>query len=491
MLAGVLSAAAGCEPRPRDVDPSLQTVEPSSRIDEERELAATCPSPLEACGASLTPSCRLSCQPTLDGCADVWELYRLDAVPAGYRGDWLGFDAEGNHGVFAAYPVPDPNCRYPGSCPENQTDDAATLYSSWSSTDGVAPFPFVGSGEAGLSIDRVSDDGSVVFGRSGLDGIYWTSAGGVQPVPLNSASMARNGRLFAGWTQAGGARWSPGSGVDVVATGTTFRSTVAEGDAALFVTSSSITYSSGLGAQTVIGLPSDVDSPASFREVAMAAGGVGFAATIETADGDRLYRWSDGVFERIDLPVYEPGFWWIERLRISDDGRVVVADVGHGLAQLEIVRWTRETGTRVLSEARTMSTEYVSASGDVIFGRAVGDDGRQQVMRWSLEEGMVATSAALAARRVALDGDVLVDMDDDGVLLRKYGRAVDVPLPLDHLRGRFVATRLFWPSLLTVSPDARVLGGVALDDPGNAWLWVARLQTLCPNASSAAPGMDE
>ena len=51
-----------------------------------------------------------------------------------------------------------------------------------------------------------------------------------------------------------------------------------------------------------------------------------------------------------------------------------------------------------------------------------------------------------------------------------------------RLRGRLLAQRPFWLTLQRVSPDGRMLGGIGTDDPGNTWLWTARLQTVCANA---------
>lgn len=471
---------AGCEPLPGYV-PSPAPGDPSVRIDEESELAAACPSSLDACGASLTPSCRVSCQPAADGCAEVWELYRM-RLPDGYRGEWWGLDADGNHGLFTSYPVPDIECQYPRLCDDAEFDARPTEYSIWSA-DGVAPFSTADQ-QLGLAIDEVSDDGRTVLASFELDSLYWTPAAGLQPVPFRGASMARSGRLFAGRVEGGGARWSPGSSIEVIPIDAGISTIVTEGDAALFVSPRSITYSSAVGERTVIELPTDASPEATFGRAVLAAGGASFAVELESPTDVRLYRWSDGAFDLIELPAHPPRTWSIEEVFVSDDGRVVLAEIEYGDdEQGQLVRWSAQTGAQVLSEGARFSTAFLGSAGDVIYGRAKSPNGSPLSLRWTLDAGMVDTSASHVVQRVAFDGDVLVDMDDDGILARKYGRAAGVSLAIDHLRGRLVSKRPFWPLLQSVSSNARVLAGTGSDDPGNEWLWLARLQTTCPGAA--------
>lgn len=298
--------------------------------------------------------------------------------------------------------------------------------------------------------------------------------------------MARSGRLFAGRVEGGGARWSPGSSIEVIPIDAGIHTIVTEGDSALFVSPRSITYSSAAGARTLIELPPDAspEGEATFGRAVLAAGGTSFAVELESPTDVRLYRWSDGAFDPIELPAHPPRTWSLEEVFVSDDGRVVLAEIEYGDdEQRQLVRWSAQTGAQVLSEGARFSTAFLSSTGDVIYGRAESSSGSPLSLRWTLDAGLVDTSAGQVIRRVAFDGDVLVDMDDDGILVRKYGRAAGVPLPIDHLRGRLVSKRPFWPLLQSVSPDARVLAGTGSDDPGNEWLWLARLQTTCPGGA--------
>src|SRR5262245_1079985 len=99
LLAGMTAlVAAGCERSPRTIwTPDPPEVAMAVAIDEASELGDACPSALDACGTSLTASCRVSCQPSANGCANVWELYRLQLGPSALQGTWLGFDADGQH----------------------------------------------------------------------------------------------------------------------------------------------------------------------------------------------------------------------------------------------------------------------------------------------------------------------------------------------------------------------------------------------------------
>jgi hypothetical protein len=463
----------GCGSLSRDIERVRDApgVPPSLKLDDDSELGAACPSPLSACGPRLTSSCVVSCQPTADGCANVWELHRLELPPA-FTGEWLGFDADGNHGVFVRYPISEFMCQFPRICEEPEVPPPPPEYLSWSAADGVRPL--------GTSVSQVSDDGGVAFGSLGPDSTYWTPAAGVQPVPLKYANMARNGRLFAGLSNGLGTRWAPETGRTEV-----FQvepSVVrVEGDVAMFVTPRSIVYTSGAGERTDIPLPSDASPGALFGRVVLAASGASFTVEVRN-DGMDLYRWADGVFDQIELPEHSSGTWDIDRVFVSDDGRVVVVELDDDEGRRQLRRWSAETGSQLLSEEPLLYTQYVSFAGDVIVGRTEPEEGRPRVLRWALGEALQESPATQAVDRVAFDGDVLVDMDDDGILAFRYGEAVGVPLPLDHLRGRLLAQRPFWMTLQRVSSNTRMLGGIGYDDPGNALLWVARLQTVCSGA---------
>ncbi len=470
---GVLAALMGCERDIYRVPPPPRTSEASVRLDEDKELGAACPSPVSACGARLTPSCLVSCQPTADGCANVWELHRL-VLPPELTGEWLGFDPEGNHGLFVQYPIPDSSCGFPGMCDEPKAPPPPTEYLSWSAADGVRSL--------GMDVRQVSDDAGVVLGSIEAESLYWTPAAGVQPVPLTSATMARNGRLFAGLTNGQGTRWAPETGRTEVFQLEPGASAVhAEGDVAMFVAPRAIVYTSAGGERTDITLPSDASPDARFGRVVLAANGTSFAVELEHEDGSDLYRWADGVFERIELPEHPSGTWFIDRVMVSGDGRVVVVELEDGEDRRQVRRWSAETGVQLLSE-EPLYTQHVSFTGDVIVGRTEPDEGRPRVLRWTLDEALQESPATQAAGRVAFDGDVLVDMDDDGILAFRYGQAVGVPLPLDHLRGRMLAQSPFWMTLQQVSSNTRMLGGIGYDGPGNTLLWVARLQTVCSGA---------
>lgn len=475
--AALLSAA--CEPSPGYV-PAPPRVEPDVRIDEETELGAACPSPLDACGASITPSCRVSCQPAADGCANVWELYRT-RLPDDYQGEWLGLEADGNHGLFTSYPIPDFECQYPRVCDDAEIDQRPTEYSIWR-PDGVVPFSPAHTEELGLAIERVSDDGRTVLANFQGDPLYWTPETGVQPVPFSGASMARSGRLFAGLFTGGGVRWTPGSSVETlpIEDGLSARA-LTEGDAAWFMSPSRlITYSPAPGERRLIELPGEVPPDAYLGRAALAAADASFAIAMESLEELHLYRWSDGAFEAIELPAYAPGAWF-RQLFISADGRVVVADIEHGEEeQRQLVRWSEQTGTQVLSGDESFVTTFVSSTGDLIYGRVEVEDGIGPAMRWTPDAGL--EDLTLSSGALAFDGDVRVTTDDDGILVHKSGRAADLPLPVDHLRGRLVPRRPFWFYVQAASADARVLAGQGSDDPGNEWLWLARLQTVCPSA---------
>jgi hypothetical protein len=476
LAGGVLAGALGCEPSTRDIyraPPPPQSV----TIDDESELGAGCPSSLDPCGARLTASCRVSCQPTAGGCANVWELYRLDVLPEGYEGEWLGFDAAGNYGIFVRYPVQERSCWPWPACEGPEEAPRPTEYFIWSAAEGARQL------DSGVTIRNVSGDGGVAFGTFGPDPIYWTRGAGVMPVPLSSPSMAQSGRLFAGTVENRGVRWSPEAGntgdfpLEVLPS-----SVHAEGDSALFVTGRTIVYSPAAGERRDIALPLDASPDAYFRQTVLAGSGTSFAVEVEEADGAHLYRWADDVFQRIDLPAYAADYWSIERLLVSDDGRVIVAEVELGIDQRQVVRWSAESGAQVLSEDPSLYIWYVSADGNVILGGAGAEGEPKVTLRWSLDDGMQETPASQISECVGFDGDVLVDMDDHGVRALKYGSATDVSLPVEHLRGRLLAQPPFWMTLQRGSPNLGMLAGRGSIDLGDQWLWLARLQTVCASA---------
>jgi hypothetical protein len=478
-VGSTLTIALGCEPAPRDIVriPS-SPVEPSVTIDDASELGAACPSALEPCESNFAPACRASCQPTAEGCANVWELHRFNEQPPGLFGAWVAFDPAGNHGVFARYERVEREC---SSSPCGQPEPLLHGHASWSANDGVASI----ESEPWLSLHGVSDDASIAFGSSEGRSVYWTPTGGVQTMPIRDAAMARNGRLFAGevdvsgassGTTRRGARWVPGTDpTNVFEADSPSLAVRAEGDTALFVMPRTIIYSPAAGERVDIALPSGVPPDASFERAELSAPGTSFAVTLRSEGDTRLFLWADGSFEPIEMPA---GLWAMDPIIVSDDGRVVVVGLHEG-PRHQFVRWSADTGILPLSSDPTYRVEFMSAAGDLILGTV---ETSRRPLRWSLETGMQELPA-MDRLIVAFDGNVLVELDDDGILTRKDGPAVGVPLPLDHLRGRLVSEHPLWLDLHRVSSDARVLGGSAIDVSGNEWLWLARLQTICPGGA--------
>jgi len=449
------------------------------RIDEASELGDACPSSLAACEPSLAPACRLSCQPTAEGCANVWELHRLDVLQPNLNGQWLGFDSAGNHGLFVRFKQPTFECQIlPSACGE---PISIPEYFSWNPADGAQLL----RSEPWLSIHDVSDDAAVAFGTSGSSSVYWTPTGGVQPMPIWNAGMARHGRLFAGELVAApgaprrGVRWVPGEDPLDVVEFDTLIAAQAGGDAVLFVTPSTIVYSPAAGERIDIGIPADAAPDANFNRAALAANGTRFAVVLQDAYEARLYSWADGSFERIELPANDA---WLEPILVSDDGQVVVAGLEDALHERQHVRWSADTGTQLLSDDSTFRVEFMSSTGDLILGEGATPEGYSRTLHWSRGEGLREMPRTAIGGRVAFDGEVIVDRDDDGIVTRKSGAAVDVPLPIDHLQGRLPFVGPLGTRLELVSPNARMLGGSAVDDRGAEWLWLARLQTICPSA---------
>jgi hypothetical protein len=499
-LAAVFAISMGCGPEPRDEGHPRPPVGGDSApaapvtIDDESELGAACPSTLDSCPPNPTSPCRVSCQPAADGCTEVWELQHVATAPPSNGAFWQAINPQGEHGLFS-WAVNDGDDDY--NQPERFTWGAAEGVVSLSAAVGNQPF---------FDLYGVSDDASVAIGVVGLDPLFWSRAGGIEPLPVQNPALARDGSLVAGQAGRRAVRWVRGQGATTVFELESDRySAQAEGGAALFVERRRLVYSPAESEPVIIEAPADASPRAVFGQVVLSANGSSFAAELQDGNDTRLYRWVDGALARIDLPPPGPEPTIVVDLKVSADGGVIVARVGpSSYISQRLIRWSTETGSQVLSEDPTLYVSYLSPTGNVILGGVEMPDDNDIGLRWSVEDGMQETPPYYAADRAALDGAVLVDMDAEGPVVRKYGPDAANTLPLEHLRGR-LPSRWDDPQLGRLSPDARVLAGtahLAPEDRGRDYtleelleleargvdlypeppelLWVARLRDVCP-----------
>jgi hypothetical protein len=441
---------------------------PSVTIDDDTELGAACPSALETCPPDPASACRVFCQAAPNGCAEVWELHPLPQLEAGFSGSWRGVDPQGEHGLLSWAP------------PVDADGFEQTEYVTWSDAGVVSLSAALGSPPF-FDIYDLSDDASAGIGAIGLDRIFWSRENGIEPLPLQNPSLARDGELVAGQAGNGGARWTPDAGRTAVFEFESARFwSYAEAGAALFVDAEQVIYSPRQGETLRVELPADAPPGATFNQGGLSASGEQFAVQVVNGTAGTLYLWADGVFQRIDLSAIEPTDGMPTSLSISPDGRVIVGVQRNFVAQ-SLFRWTAESGAVALDDDPEFYTWCVSPAGDVILGNVEDDEGNDVYMRWSVEDGMQATGAIEAPPgRLALEGDVLVEMDGAGPMVRKFGRALAETLPIEHLRGRLMPSAWHVPWLDRVTSNARVLAGSARMDSGNERLWLARLREVCP-----------
>lgn len=502
-LAAVFAISIGCGPEPRDeghprppvgIDSVPETPAAPVTIDDESELGAACPSTLGSCPPNPTSPCRVSCQPTANGCAEVWELHHVATAPQSFGAGWQAINPQGEHGLFS-WALNDGDDDY--NQPERFTWGAAEGVVSLSAAVGNQPF---------FDLYGVSDDASVAIGAVGLDRLVWSRAGGIEPLPVQNPALARDGSLVAGQAGRRGVRWVRGQGATTVFEFESERySAQAESGAALFVDARRLVYSPAEGEPSIIEAPADASPDAAFGGVVLSADGSSFAAELRDGQNTRLYRWVNGALARIELPPQGPEDIIIQDLKVSSDGGVVVARVGpSSYISQRLIRWSAETGTQVLSDDPRLYILYLSPTGNVILAGVEMPDDNDIGLRWSVEDGLQETPPYYASDRAALDGAVFVDMDADGPVVHKYGPEAATTLPLEHLRGR-LPSRWENPRLNRISPDARVLAGTARlepEDRGRDYtleelleleaqgvdlypehpelLWAARLRDVCP-----------
>ena len=442
---------------------------PPVTIDDDTELGATCPSALAPCPPDPTSPCRVSCQAAAGGCAEVWELHPIPELEAGSFGSWRGLDPGGEHALVTL------------AQPDADGDYEQAEYVTWSAAEGVVSLSATIGSPSFFDIYDLGDDASAGIGVIGQNRIFWSWEGGIEPLPLQNPSLARDGSLVAGQAGFSGARWTRDGGRTIVSDFESDRFwSYAEAGAALFVEATSVVYSPRQGETIRLELPADAPPGATFNQGVLSASGEQFAVQVVNGTAGTLYLWADGSFQRVDLASIAPTDGLPNGLNISPDGRVIVGLQSNFLEQ-SLFRWTAETGAVRLEDDPTFYLWYVSPAGDVILHVAEDDEGNDVYLRWSAEDGMQATGALEAPPgRLALEGDVLVEMDADGPVVHKFGRALAETLPIEHLRGRLVPSAWVAPTLDRVTTNARVLAGTARMQSGNERLWLARLQQPCP-----------
>lgn len=479
----VLVGVNACTREPRVIEPTpivpSAAVEPPPappvRIDDETELGAACPSALAACPPNPTSPCRVSCQAAADGCAAVWELHPIAARP-GSSGYWQAIHPDGEHGLFG-WGFIDENEDY--LQPESLTWGAEGVVSLSADVDDPEFF----------YLSRVSDDVSVAIGAISLDRIFWSREGGIQPLGVQNPALARDGSLVAGQLGRRAVRWVPGENTTTVFEFENDRySPYAAGGAALFLDERRLVYNARAGEVSVIEAPPDAPPDATFKSAAMSLDGASFVVTFGTSEEYRVYRWAEGELASLDLLSRAPGDTQYVDLHLSDDGNVLIAEVLESFPSQRVIRWSAATGSQLLSEDPMLYVAYVSPTGDVFLGGSEvaidTEDERDIGVRWSVQDGMHETPPLYAPEHAALDGDVLVDIDADGPIIHKYGRALAGTLPLEHLRGRLLPSRWSSATIMRVSPNGRTLAGTADLEPANPprapILWLARLRDVCP-----------
>lgn len=448
--------------------------------DDELDGAA-CPSALPPCGAPSGSPCRSYCQAAANGCVEVGEFHPLGELPPSYGLEWKGFDPAGEHALYSWH--------------DTAGVDVIANF-RWSASEGIIPLdPVLRASDPGtpsfFGVHMVSRDASAaLIDDSELRSFYWSRAGGVQLLELANPVLSPAGGTVAGTSGRRALRWTAAAGREVVAElATSPVRSYAAGDVALYVEQRTITHVAGSGARTTLALPVEEPADALFGLLAANASGSTFA--VEVADiprvdrltRPRLYRWSGQGLERITLPEEVTPGSNLHALRVSDDGRVIVAEaIPFEFDRWQLLRWSADEGARVLHEARSGSLSSVSPAGDVIVARIHQlTTERELVLRWS-DEGSEELDGVSEDVHLALDGELFVDLTADAPVL-KFGRARAAgTLPIERLPQGFVPAGWELRTLDAVSGTARVLAGTAFAADRTPWYWLSRLRAVCPEA---------
>lgn len=442
---------------------------------------AACPSALPPCDGPSSSPCRAFCQLAANGCVEVGEFYPLRELPANYALEWKAFDPGDEHALYSGY----------------DTSASGVIENfRWSASEGIVPLdPALRASDPSAATfyafhQAAQDASAAIADGSHLRSFYWSRAGGVQPLDVTNPALAPAGGTIAGTSGRRALRWTAGAGREVVAelaAGAVISH--AAGDAVLFVQERTITHVAGTGALTTLDLPSGEPADARFGLLALNASGTAFAVvvfdipTVDRLTRPRLYLWSGQALERVELPGELPAGSNVHELKLSDDGRVIVAKlISLDFERWSLLRWSADEGARILHEARRLQLRSVSPAGDVIVAQAYDSaSDRELLLRWSPEDVQQLDGISESAY-LALDGDLFVDLAAE-VPVQKFGRARAAgTLPIERLPAGFVPAGWRLQTLDAVSANARLLTGTAVDPDRVRWSWLSRSRAVCPEA---------